>query len=227
MAEQAWALPWTRVEVNQALLTRIDHLVYATSDIEESIVDLETRLGVRPALGGQHIGRGTHNALLALSDRSYLEVIGPDATQAETVSPRWFQIDSLDAPRLVTWAVKEAELNKLRAKAKACGIYLGPVVSGTRRRSDGTWLRWRFTDPATVIADGLVPFFIDWGDSPHPAESAPPGLVLESLRAEHPEPTVVMRALTAVGIDLLPVESGPRPALIATLRTKGGLVQLR
>jgi hypothetical protein len=126
--------------MNQPLLTRIDHLVYSTSDLVKSVVDLETRLGVRPALGGQHPGCGTHNALLALSDRSYLEVIGPDATQAETVRPRWFQIDSLDAPRLVTWAVKEADLNELRAKAKACGIYLGPVVSGTRQRSDGSCL---------------------------------------------------------------------------------------
>lgn len=212
--------------MNQPLLTRIDHLVYSTSDLEKSVVDLETSLGVRPALGGQHPGRGTHNALFALSDRSYLEVIGPDATQAETVRPRWFQIDSLDAPRLVTWAVKEADLNELRAKAKACGIYLGPVVSGTRQRSDGSCLRWRFTDPATVVADGIVPFFIDWGDGPHPADSAPRGPVLESLRAEHPEPSVVMRALSAVSIDL-PVESGPRPALIATLRIQGGLVELR
>ena len=212
--------------MNQPLLTRIDHLVYSTSDLEKSVVGLETRLGVRPALGGQHPGRGTHNALLALSDRSYLEVIGPDATQAETVRPRWFQIDRLYGPRLVTWAVKEADLNELRAKAKACGIYLGPVVSGTRQRSDGSCLRWRFTDPATVVADGIVPFFIDWGDRPHPADSAPRGPVLESLRAEHPEPSVVMRALSAVGIDL-PVESGPRPALIATLRIQGRLVELR
>jgi hypothetical protein len=208
------------------LLTRIDHLVYATTDLEESVADLEKRLGVCPDPGGQHPGRGTRNALLALSDRSYLEVIGPDPIQAETVRPRWFQIDSLDAPRFVTWAVKEAELNKLRAKAKARGIYLGPVVSGTRQRSDGSLLRWRFTDPSTVIADGIVPFFIDWGDSPHPAASASRGPVLQSLRAEHPEPTVVMRALSAVGMNL-PVASGPRPALIATLRTEGGIVELR
>jgi len=212
--------------MNEPLLTRIDHLVYSTTDLEKSVADLEAFLEVRPAPGGQHPGRGTHNALLALSDRSYLEVIGPDPAQADTVGPRWFQIDNLDAPRLVTWAVKETELNKLRAKAKAYGFYIGPVVSGIRQRSDGSSLRWRFTDPATIVADGIVPFFIDWGNSPHPAASAPLGPVLESLRAEHPEPTAVMRALSAVGLDL-PVESGPRPALIATLRTEEGLVELR
>ena len=212
--------------MNEPLLNRIDHLVYSTTDLEKSVADIEELLGVRPAPGGQHPGRGTHNALIALSDRSYLEVIGPDPTQADTVGPRWFQIDRLDAPRLVTWAVKEDELNKLRAKARACGIYLGPVVSGTRQRSDSACLRWRFTDPATVVADGIVPFFIDWGNSPHPAASAPMGPVLESLRAEHPEPTTVMHALSAVGIDL-PVKFGPRPALIATLRTGEGLVELR
>jgi hypothetical protein len=212
--------------MNQFLLARIDHLVYSTADLAGSVVDLEKHLGVRAALGGQHPGRGTRNTLFALSDRSYLEVIGPDTTQAATAGPRWFQIDSLDAPRLVTWAVREAELSKLSAKAKASGIRLGPVLSGARQRSDGSYLRWRFTDPATVVADGIVPFFIDWGNSPHPADSAPRGVVLEALRAEHPEPTVVMRALSALGIDLL-VNSGPRPALTATLRTKRGIVELR
>ncbi len=212
--------------MNESLLTRIDHLVYATTDLDKSVVDIEARLGVRPDPGGQHPGRGTRNALIALSDRSYLEVIGPDLMQAEAVCPRWFQIDSLDEPRLVTWAVKVADLNKLSAKAKACGIFLGPVVSGARQRSDGSCLRWRFTEPSTVIADGIVPFFIDWGDSPHPAASAARGPVLESLRAEHPEPSVVMHALSAVGINL-PVVFGPSPALIATLRTEGGIVELR
>jgi len=212
--------------MNESILKRIDHLVYSTADLEESVADLEARLGVRPTPGGQHPGRGTHNALLALSDRSYLEVVGPDPMQGETGSPRWFQIDRLDSPRLVTWAVKETELNKLSATAKANGISFGSVVSGTRQRSDGSWLRWRFTDPAMVVADGIVPFFIDWGDSPHPAASAPPGPVLESLRAEHPEPTVVKRVLSSVGINL-PVEFGSSPALIATLRTEGGLVELR
>ena len=82
------------------------------------------------------------------------------------------------------------------------------------------------SNPATVVAGGIVPFFIDWGDSPHPAASVPLWPVLESLRAERPEPTIGMRALSGVGIGL-PAEFGHRPALIATLRTERGLVELR
>lgn len=151
---------------------------------------------------------------------------GPDASQAQREAARWFEIDKLDAPRLVTWVVKGTELGKLIERAKDCGVQLGPVIEGSRRRSDGSCLRWQFTDPATVVADGLAPFFIDWGDSPHPAASAPRGPELVSLVAEHPEPAAVMRVLSLLGVELQ-VVSGPRPALVATLRTERGLVVLR
>jgi hypothetical protein len=205
---------------------RIDHLVYSTIDLEESILHLERRLGVRAAPGGRHPGRGTRNALIALSDRSYLELVGPDPTQAPPTVPRWFGIGGLEVPRLVTWAVEHADLDALAARARERGVLLGPVASGSRQGPDGSDVRWRFTDPATVVADGIVPFFIDWGDSPHPAAAAPRGPELLSLRAEHPEPTGVRHALAALGLEL-PVERGPAPALIATLRTARGFVELR
>jgi hypothetical protein len=203
----------------------LDHLVYATIDLEASISVLEARLGVRAMHGGRHPGRGTRNALIALSDRSYLELVGPDPTQADTMAVGWFGVGDLQAPRLVTWAVAHDDLDSLSARATAHGVRLGPVASGSRRQADGSELRWWFTDPATVVADGIVPFFIDWGSSPHPAASAPRGPELQSLRAEHPEPAAVMQALAAVGLEM-PVAYAPVPRLIVTLRTAGGIVEL-
>jgi hypothetical protein len=87
-------------------------------------------------------------------------------------------------------------------------------------------LRWEFTDPATVVAFGLAPFFIDWGTSPHPAATAPRGPVLVALRGEHPNPDRAREPLAALGVDL-PVDRGSAPALVATLRTVSGVVELR
>ena len=39
---------------------------------------------------------------------------------------------------------------------------LGEVKSGNRRRPDGVQLSWQFTDPWVLVADGIVPLFIDW-----------------------------------------------------------------
>ena len=85
----------------------IDHLVYATPDVARSIDHLESQLGVRAALGGAHPGGGTHNALLSFGDGSYLEIIGPDPNQEPPKDrPMSFGIDTLTAPRLVTWAAR-------------------------------------------------------------------------------------------------------------------------
>jgi hypothetical protein len=76
------------------------------------------------------------------------------------------------------------------------------------------------------VFDGLVPFFIDWAKTPHPAGSATPGLSLIGLRAEHPDPEPVQEALFTLGLDLR-VQRGPRPALIATVDSPRGRVELR
>jgi hypothetical protein len=207
-------------------LDRVDHLVYATPDLDRSVEELTELLGVRAAAGGQHLGRGTRNALIALSSDSYLEIVGPDPGQATPSGPRWFGIDKLAGPRLVGWAVKATGLESLVAAAVGEGLVLGPIGEGSRKRPDGALLRWQFTDPATVVADGLVPFLIDWGSGPHPADRAPGGVELTELRGEHPDPDSVRRALDTVGIGL-PVKWGDRPTLIATLRTNRGTLMLR
>ncbi len=212
--------------LQSGLLARIDHLVYATPDLQLGINTIEQRLGVKATPGGQHPGLGTRNALVALGPTSYLEIIGPDPEQPKPSGPRRFGIDDLKAPRIVRWVVKSSELAAVKAKADHAGITLGALASGSRKRPDGVVLSWRYTDPATVVADGLIPFFIDWGTSPHPSLTAASGATLVQLRAEHPDGANVQKMLGQLGLELR-VSQASAPAIVATIDGPRGRVELR
>jgi len=138
---------------------------------------------------------------------------------------RFAGIDDLSAARLVTWAVKCANIETVAESAARAGVALGSVTSGSRQTTDGTVLRWRLTDPGAMVEDGLIPFLIDWGASRHPALSSPRGPTLMSLRAEHSEAERVERAASVLGLEL-PVARASQARLIARLQTERGEVDL-
>ena len=208
------------------VLAQVDHLVYATPDLQLGIETAEKLFGVRATPGGQHPGQGTRNALIALGPASYLEIIGPDPDQPKPAGPRRFGIDDLKAPHLLTWVAKGKSLDRFAADAKAHGVDLGAVIPGSRKRPDGVVLSWTYTDPRVVLADRLVPYLIDWGASPHPSATAAKGVRLLSLRAEHPDAEHVQLMLKQLGLDLA-VTKGPKPALIATFDSPKGRVELK
>ena len=208
------------------ILSRVDHLVYATGDLKAGIDRIEQLLGVRAVPGGPHPGGGTRNALIALGPTTYLEIVGRDPEQPEPNRQRPFGIDHITEPKLVAWVANGTALEQLVLQATRGGVKLGEVISGNRQRPDGVLLAWRYTNPETVEADRLVPYFIDWGTSPHPARTAAPGASLVGLRAEHPDPERVAHMLGQLGL-ALPVRKGPKPSVIATLDGPKGRVELR
>jgi hypothetical protein len=200
--------------------------VYAVPDLAAGVAAMEERLGARTSPGGSHPGLGTANRLLALGPDVYLEVIGPDPDQGEPDAPRPFGIDALERGRLATWSARvEGTLEDAVAAARAAGVDPGDVRGMERRRPDGTLLAWRMTPLRANLGDGLVPFLIDWGATPHPAASAAPGGRLVGLRGEHPDPAAVRAQLAALGL-AMGVEPGPAPRLVATLETAGGPLEL-
>jgi hypothetical protein len=209
-----------------ALLPHIDHLVYATPDLRVCVEHIENVLGVRATPGGQHPGEGTRNAVISLGPAVYLECLGPDPAQPKPDKPRWFGIDDLTTSRLVGWAAKGDDLAQLVSNAMRNGIKLGEVVSGSRQTPQGVRLTWQTTNQRTRLADGIVPFFIDWGQTPHPARTAAGGAMLLELRAEHPDAERVQKILSQLGLNL-PVTKGTRPALVAIIASPRGRVELR
>ncbi|MGH6623755.1 MAG: VOC family protein, partial [Burkholderiaceae bacterium] len=93
------------------LRSELDHLIVACSDLATGVSWVAERLGVEPQPGGRHEAMGTHNALLRLGARCYLEVIAIDPEAAAPARPRWFGLDDettrtalARSPALLTWA---------------------------------------------------------------------------------------------------------------------------
>lgn len=208
-----------------SVVERVDHLVLATDDVARSIDELEARLGVRAVMGGRHPAWGTHNALIALGARVYLEIVGPDPEAPTPARARPFGLDA-PAPRLATWAAHATRLDRLVERARRSGVELGESLAQARRRPDGTLLQWTMTDPLMPREGGVIPFFIDWGVSPHPATTSPGGGRLLALAARHPDPAGVRAKLESLGLDL-DVGPGAGPELIATLEGLRGTIELR
>ena len=206
-------------------ITGLDHIIYATPDLDLGIEEIRALTGVEPMLGGSHPGRGTRNALLSLGPDTYIEILAPDPAQsAEALACAADQIPSTG--RLAAWAAKCDDLEGVMKTAAQGALDLGRIESMSRTRPSGEQLAWRLTR-GTSPADGLVPFLIDWGESPHPARSAPTGCSLRYFRGEHPDPAHVRNYLALLGLeDVLEVFRGPVPRMLAGLLTPNGEVVL-
>ncbi len=213
------------IEVGNKAIDQVDHLVYAVPDLAAGIAQIEDLFGVAIQPGGRHPAFGTANALVALGNGRYLEIVGPDPDRADVSVPILFQLDRIDGPKLVTWAAKAYELTA-RAADGLLPAVLGDVSSGSRTRLDGTTVEWQLTDPYADRLGGVVPFLIDWTGSAHPTESLDQPCTLTQLELGHPHPHEAATALEALCIGQS-VHHRPDPEIVATISTPTGEHQLR
>jgi Glyoxalase-like domain len=219
-------------------MNAIDHIVFAVHDLDRGIGDIEQRTGVRPARGGRHPSWGTRNAILSLGVGCYLEIIAPDPERPTGVAPVIFGLASGGLPRLAGWALRVADIRAVHDRALAAGTGIGVVAPGRRERPDGTVLSWQLTEPLAIPADGIIPFLIDWGASPHPSANAPVGCRLVALRAVHPDAAEITRGLSVLGASHLVEVASPGAVdagaggsavtgLVALIDSPNGLITLR
>ena len=204
-------------------MTRIDHLVWAAPNLERAIDELQARTGASAIPGGAHPGAGTRNAVLGLGARSYLEVLAPDPVQAAQPGPA-AQLARLAAPTLHTFAVATDRLDRVAAKLEKAGLPHAGIIPMSRRLPTGRLVRWRLLIPAGHAYGPLAPFFIDWGDSPHPSEEADQGCRLTGLTLRHPEAWSLGPLLERLEVEVK-VEAGPAE-ISAELDTPRGKVRL-
>ena len=205
-------------------MAAFDHFALACQNLEDGVDFVEALTGVRAAPGGPHPGIGTHNALLSLGNDVYLEIIAVDPNQDEPSGPRPFGIDDHRGPRLAAFAIHPTDDESIDSVAETIrnhGTDPGPVVAMSRVKPDGEEISWRLTRSNRL---GLVPFVIDWGDTPNPATITPPGCSLIEVRGAHPEPSHVNSLHQQLGLKVN-VSEGPE-SLEIILETPNGQVSL-
>jgi len=206
-----------------------DHLVVAAATLEQGEAYLEQRLGVRPQRGGKHVAMGTHNSLISLGAKRYIEVIAIDPEASAPPGPRWFALDTdalqstlTEVPRLIHWVARTHDIDAAR---RALVPDPGAVQAMTRGAFE-----WRITVPAdgTLPAGGLLPTLIEWADTRHPADTMPEsGVRLLALAGAHPQPGLIRSALAALTLaDTIKISYGAQPRLAAMLQTRRGPVTL-
>lgn len=204
-----------------------DHLVFATDNLKEGIEQIEEMLSVPAVMGGRHPDMGTCNAHVAVGPQCYIEIIAPDPEQPDFQGARPFGIGQHKAARLVTWAARRNDLSQFVQSVRAKGIHLSDPLSMSRITPEGKTLTWKLSfQPESGQEDiSVLPFFIDWGGTEHPASRCDKGATLLKLNLKHPEPEKVANIAKVLELDAI-VSSGAMPKITAHIMCPRGEVVL-
>jgi hypothetical protein len=203
----------------------LDHIVWATNAPKADCDWFEQTTDVRPVPGGSHPGFGTRNDLMGLvGDKIYLELLSPDADQ-EPAGTLGEGLQALERGGLFHWAARHSDPENIHARAQEIGLDSSGVIPLSRRHPDGFLLEWKLVILSGHDHGGLLPFFIDWGDCPHPSGDLPSAGELTRFELVTPEEDQLRAILQALELDI-EVKRGTEPAIIVELSNRGGKLKL-
>jgi hypothetical protein len=130
---------------------RIDHVIYATDDLDATAARLEAELGVPTTAGGRHEGLGTHNRIMPLGG-GYLEVLAvadPEEAARSTLGAAIRMRIDQAGNGLAAWAVAVGDVGPFAAR-------LGTSITTIAREG----LSARLTGLAESMREPSLPFFI-------------------------------------------------------------------
>lgn len=149
--------------------SNVDHLIWACLDLEAGIDKFEALTGVRAEVGGKHPGLGTHNALVHIGNRSYLEIVAPDPDQDG--GPWARTLEKMPEPGLLHWVIARPNLGDYVSGLPGLVGGENEIMGVSRKHPKLGMLRWELMLLPKHEHGCLVPFLIDWRDSSHPTES--------------------------------------------------------
>lgn len=216
------------------LIHGIDHFVYATPDLEQTVVRITQATGVTAVFGGEH-DIGTQNYLLSLTHQgqrsgTYLEIIGVSADRAEPIEQDFFGLQTATSPYASTFCIpldRDGSAPAASQVAEAINEYAGTrrsVNPQERRTASGELLTWLLLPPQAGVGVNPVPFAISWGATAHPAETTGPSLELKRAAVQSTDPIGLTRLYRDLGITV-PVTTG-QPHISLTLNGPNGAITL-
>jgi hypothetical protein len=135
------------------MFTGIDHVAIVVDELESAIASY-SRAGFTVVRGGKH-PIGTHNALIAFTDGSYLELI---AFLKPDTGHRW-QAALEKGSGIVDFCMSTDDLEADIESMCRAGAKVGSPFSLTRDRPDGYHLSWVLATPEPPFS-GQLPFLI-------------------------------------------------------------------
>jgi catechol 2,3-dioxygenase-like lactoylglutathione lyase family enzyme len=135
------------------MFTGIDHVVIVVGELESAIASY-SRTGFTVVRGGKH-PIGTHNALIAFADGSYLELI---AFLRPDTGLHW-QAALEKGGGIVDFCARTDDLAADAESMRRAGVKIGKPYQLTRDRPDGYHLSWLLAVPEAPF-NSQVPFLI-------------------------------------------------------------------
>jgi hypothetical protein len=131
---------------------QIDHVIYATNDLDAAAAQVDSELGLGAVPGGRHEGHGTHNRIVPLGG-GYLELMAIADPDEAAGSPMGSAVQARLAAHgdgLFAWAILVDDVGQL---ADRLGL---PVITVAREG-----LSARVAGVADALRNPVLPFFLE------------------------------------------------------------------
>jgi catechol 2,3-dioxygenase-like lactoylglutathione lyase family enzyme len=130
---------------------RLDHVIYATADLDAAASRVQSEFGLEVMPGGRHEGHGTHNRIVPLGG-GYLELMAvadPDEAANSSIGSAVQAWLADKAEGLFAWAVEVEDLDPVAERLGS------PITTVTREGFSA-----RLVGVAEALRDPWQPFFI-------------------------------------------------------------------
>ena len=142
----------------------LDHIVFGSFTLEEGTEFIENKLQAKLSDIGYHKDMGTHNRVIRISEKVYLEVIAIDPKTSNLNNRKWFNLDNSklqsklkQSPQIIGYVIENKDINITK--------HYDPFFESSR-----DIYKWQFSMPTfnnnildrEIIEAGVIPSLISW-----------------------------------------------------------------